>query len=68
MAAVTQPHSLTTVKMLSSLALLALAAAPAALAQISNDFESGWDQSAWPTYAPDCNQVGSIPPMAERRI
>lgn len=39
-------------------AVLALALLPFSLAQISNDFESGWDQTAWPIYAPDCNQVG----------
>ncbi|KAF3763121.1 hypothetical protein M406DRAFT_331686 [Cryphonectria parasitica EP155] len=38
---------------------LALAAVPA-LAQISDDFESGWDQTNWPIYAPDCNQGGSV--------
>jgi hypothetical protein len=31
-----------------------------ATAQISDGFESGWDQSKWATYAPDCNQGGSI--------
>jgi hypothetical protein len=41
-------------------ALLVLAALPAAIAQTSNDFESGWDQTAWPIYAPDCNQGGSV--------
>lgn len=39
------------------LSLLALAVLPFSLAQVSNDFESGWDQTAWPIYAPDCNQV-----------
>ncbi|MCJ1310524.1 hypothetical protein MMC25_004188 [Agyrium rufum] len=29
-------------------------------AQITNDFESGWDQTAWPIYAPDCNQGGVV--------
>lgn len=43
----------------------AVAAAVAALlplssAQVSNDFESGWDQTAWPIYAPDCNQGGAV--------
>jgi hypothetical protein len=38
-------------------ALLALALLPFSLAQISNDFESGWDQTTWPIYAPDCNTV-----------
>ncbi|CAJ2509367.1 Uu.00g143930.m01.CDS01 [Anthostomella pinea] len=42
-------------------ALLALAALlPSSLAQVSEDFESGWDQTAWPTYAPDCNQGGTV--------
>jgi hypothetical protein len=44
-----------------SVAPLALAAlAPVALAQISDDFEGGFDTSTWTTYAPDCNQGGSI--------
>ena len=38
----------------------ALSLLPAALAQITNDFESGWDQTTWPIYAPDCNQGGSV--------
>jgi len=38
----------------------ALALAPAAIAQVSEGFESGWDQTAWPTYAPDCNQGGKV--------
>ncbi|KAJ6259829.1 hypothetical protein Dda_5471 [Drechslerella dactyloides] len=42
-------------------ALLGLALLlPSSLAQISDDFEGGWDQSKWPIYAPDCNQGGSI--------
>lgn len=42
-------------------ATLALAALlPVTLAQITNDFESGWDQTAWPTYAPDCAQGGAV--------
>lgn len=41
-------------------ALLALALVPFSLAQVSDDFESGWDQTAWPTYAPDCNQGGTV--------
>ncbi|AEO67939.1 carbohydrate-binding module family 1 protein [Thermothielavioides terrestris NRRL 8126] len=40
--------------------LLALAFLSVASAQVSNDFESGWDQTAWPTYAPDCNQGGKV--------
>lgn len=40
---------------------LALAALlPLSLAQVSNDFEGGWDQTAWPIYAPDCNQGGAV--------
>lgn len=31
-----------------------------AYGQISDDFESGWDKTKWPTYANDCNQGGSI--------
>ncbi|KAL2017761.1 hypothetical protein VTK56DRAFT_1679 [Thermocarpiscus australiensis] len=47
--------------MLRQAALLAFAALPAlSSAQISNDFESGWDQTAWPIYAPDCNQGGKV--------
>lgn len=43
-------------------ALLALALLPLALAlaQISEGFENGWNQTAWPIYAPDCNQGGKI--------
>ncbi|KAK6344190.1 hypothetical protein TWF696_007831 [Orbilia brochopaga] len=33
---------------------------PSSLAQITDDFEGGWDSSKWPIYAPDCNQGGSI--------
>jgi hypothetical protein len=42
--------------------ILALAALllPVSRAQISDDFEGGWDQSKWATYAPDCNQGGSV--------
>ncbi|KAL7906609.1 carbohydrate-binding module family 1 protein [Trichoderma velutinum] len=29
-------------------------------AQISDNFEEGWDQTTWSTYAPDCNQGGSV--------
>ncbi|KAF2501493.1 hypothetical protein BU16DRAFT_599447 [Lophium mytilinum] len=48
--------------MLRQTALLALALAllPLSLAQISEDFETGWNQTAWPIYAPDCNQGGAI--------
>jgi hypothetical protein len=47
--------------MIRQTALLAAALLPAlSSAQISNDFESGWDQTAWPIYAPDCNQGGKV--------
>jgi hypothetical protein len=47
--------------MFGKTALLALAAlAPAALAQVNETFENGLDATAWPTYAPDCNQGGKI--------
>jgi len=46
--------------MLRQFSVLGLALLPAALAQTSNDFESGWDQTAWPVYAPDCNQGGTV--------
>lgn len=41
-------------------ALLALALLPVSFAQISDSFESGWDQNKWPIYAPDCNQGGKV--------
>ena len=47
-------------KMLAQTALFALALAPLAVAQISEGFESGWNQTTWTTYAPDCNQGGKI--------
>ncbi|CAK7201592.1 hypothetical protein SEUCBS139899_004300 [Sporothrix eucalyptigena] len=41
--------------------LLTLALLPAlSVAQVSDDFESGWDQTAWPIYAPSCNQGGKV--------
>lgn len=46
--------------MLRQTVLLALAALPFSLAQISDGFESGWDQTTWPTYAVDCNQGGKV--------
>ncbi|TPX16872.1 uncharacterized protein E0L32_003434 [Thyridium curvatum] len=46
--------------MLCQLALFALALAPFSVAQVADDFEKGWDQTAWPTYAPDCNQGGKV--------
>lgn len=41
-------------------ALLALSLLPYSLAQVSESFEAGWDQAAWPTYAADCNQGGVV--------
>ncbi|KAK3293814.1 uncharacterized protein B0H64DRAFT_173338 [Chaetomium fimeti] len=41
-------------------ALLALALLPASFAQVAEDFEAGWDEAAWPIYAPDCNQGGKV--------
>jgi hypothetical protein len=46
--------------MLGKTILLGLAALPFSFAQISDDFESGWDQTKWPIYAPDCNQGGTV--------
>lgn len=46
--------------MLHQIALLALAALPSTLAQVSEGFENGWDQTAWPTYATDCSQGGKV--------
>lgn len=46
--------------MFSKSAVLALALLPFSLAQITDDFEKGFDTTAWPTYAPDCNQGGKI--------
>ncbi|ORY09751.1 hypothetical protein BCR34DRAFT_515985 [Clohesyomyces aquaticus] len=47
--------------MLGHAALLALAALlPFSIAQVNETFESGWDQTAWPTYAPDCSQGGKV--------
>lgn len=47
--------------MFAKSSVLALAAlSTSALAQISDDFESGWDKSKWATYAPDCDQGGSV--------
>ncbi|KAK3936364.1 hypothetical protein QBC46DRAFT_357551 [Diplogelasinospora grovesii] len=41
-------------------ALLALTLLPFSLGQVSEGFESGWDQTAWPIYAADCNQGGKV--------
>ncbi|CAA9965553.1 hypothetical protein CFE70_008729 [Pyrenophora teres f. teres 0-1] len=48
--------------MFSKPSLLALAAlAPLTItAQVSEGFENGWDQTAWPVYATDCNQGGKV--------
>lgn len=46
--------------MFGQTAVLALALLPFSLAQVSSDFESGWDQTAWPTYALDCSQGGKV--------
>ncbi|KAI9704690.1 MAG: hypothetical protein M1820_005438 [Bogoriella megaspora] len=46
--------------MFRQLAFFALAVLPSSFAQISDNFESGWDQTKWPIYAPDCNQGGSV--------
>ena len=40
--------------------LLALAFLSFSFAQVSENFESGWNQTAWPIYAPDCNQGGKV--------
>lgn len=41
-------------------ALLALALLPFSLAQVSENFENGWNQTEWPIYAPSCNQGGTV--------
>ncbi|KAK3899114.1 hypothetical protein C8A05DRAFT_37285 [Staphylotrichum tortipilum] len=46
--------------MLSKTALFALALVPFSAAQVSSDFENGWDQTEWPTYANDCSQGGAV--------
>ena len=48
--------------MFSKTTLLALASlAPlTVVGQVSEGFENGWDQTAWPVYAPDCNQGGKV--------
>ena len=46
--------------MFGQTALLALALLPFSLGQVNEGFESGWDQTAWPTYAADCNQGGKV--------
>lgn len=39
---------------------LVLAVLPFSIAQVSEGFENGWDQTAWPIYAPSCNQGGKV--------
>ncbi|KAF4472945.1 carbohydrate-binding module family 1 [Fusarium albosuccineum] len=46
--------------MLLQTALLALSMVTPSLAQVRENFESGWDKVAWPTYAPDCDQGGKV--------
>lgn len=46
--------------MFAKTAALALVLLPFTLGQVSSDFESGWDSTAWPTYAKDCNQGGKV--------
>ncbi|KAF2793845.1 hypothetical protein K505DRAFT_375051 [Melanomma pulvis-pyrius CBS 109.77] len=46
--------------MVRQIALLALALLPVSLGQVTEGFESGWDQTAWPTYAADCSQGGKV--------
>ena len=47
--------------MVRQTALLAIVALSSlSVAQISDNFEGGWDQTTWSTYAPDCNQGGTI--------
>lgn len=46
--------------MLRQTALFALALAAPAIAQVSESFENGWNQTAWSVYAPDCNQGGKV--------
>lgn len=44
----------------TTLAGVALGLASLASAQLSSDFESGWDQTVWPVYAPGCQQGGTV--------
>ena len=47
--------------MIRQTALLALTAfLSRSVAQISDNFESGWNQTLWPIYAPDCNEGGTV--------
>jgi len=44
----------------SALLAATLALLPFSLAQVSEGFENGWDQTAWPTYSNDCDQGGKV--------
>jgi hypothetical protein len=44
----------------AALLVFGLVHLPFSLAQITDGFENGWDQTAWPTYAVDCNQGGKV--------
>ncbi|CZS94943.1 uncharacterized protein RAG0_04746 [Rhynchosporium agropyri] len=46
--------------MLHQLAVLTLALLPTTFAQVSEGFESGWDQTAWPIFANDCMTGGNV--------
>jgi hypothetical protein len=46
--------------MLRQAVLAALALVPFTVGQVSETFENGWDQTAWPIYAADCNQGGKV--------
>ena len=37
-----------------------LALLPFSLGQVTEGFENGWDATAWPTYAADCDQGGKV--------
>ena len=57
------PVAITNIAIMVNRATLVAAACnllPFAAAQISEGFEDGWDESAWPVYAPDCQQGGSV--------
>jgi hypothetical protein len=49
-----------TFNMFRELSILGLSLLPAVLAQITQDWESGWDQTTWPIYAPDCMQGSTV--------
>lgn len=46
--------------MLRQAALLAAALLPFSLAQVSQDFSDGWDETTWPIFEPDCSGSGNI--------